>query len=101
MAEVMNIIGDVEGKVAVMVDDMIDTAGTITKGGEVLLNEGARCHRLRHPPRLQRASDREAFVRGLRRGHRDQLDPAGAQARRVPAAHRALRPAGRVHLEGP
>ena len=42
VAEVMNIIGDVEGKVAVMVDDMIDTAGTITKGGEVLLNEGAR-----------------------------------------------------------
>jgi len=42
VAEVMNIIGDVEGKVAVMVDDMIDTAGTITKGAEVLLNEGAK-----------------------------------------------------------
>ena len=42
VAEVMNIIGDVEGKVAVMVDDMIDTAGTITKGAEVLVAEGAR-----------------------------------------------------------
>lgn len=42
VAEVMNIIGDVEGKVAVMVDDMIDTAGTITKGAEVLISEGAK-----------------------------------------------------------
>merc|ERR1711939_1163615 len=42
VAEVMNVIGDVEGKIAVMVDDMIDTAGTITKGAEVLLNEGAK-----------------------------------------------------------
>jgi len=42
VAEVMNIIGDVEGKVAVMVDDMIDTAGTITKGAEVLMSEGAK-----------------------------------------------------------
>jgi len=42
VAEVMNVIGDVEGKVAVMVDDMIDTAGTITKGAEVLVAEGAR-----------------------------------------------------------
>ncbi|XWS49606.1 hypothetical protein CRYUN_Cryun12cG0017500 [Craigia yunnanensis] len=32
VAEVMNLIGDIKGKVAVMVDDMIDTAGTIAKG---------------------------------------------------------------------
>ncbi|XP_048500790.1 ribose-phosphate pyrophosphokinase 2, chloroplastic isoform X2 [Beta vulgaris subsp. vulgaris] len=42
VAEVMNLIGDVRGKVAVMVDDMIDTAGTITKGAELLHEEGAR-----------------------------------------------------------
>mmetsp|Transcript_6648 Transcript_6648/g.16231 ORF Transcript_6648/g.16231 Transcript_6648/m.16231 type:complete len:408 (+) Transcript_6648:223-1446(+) len=42
VAEVMNVIGDIEGKVAIMVDDMIDTAGTITKGAEVLVNEGAK-----------------------------------------------------------
>ncbi|TMW92322.1 hypothetical protein EJD97_013213 [Solanum chilense] len=41
-AEVMNLIGDVKGKVAVMVDDMIDTAGTICKGAELLHEEGAR-----------------------------------------------------------
>lgn len=42
VAEVMNVIGDVEGKVCIMVDDMIDTAGTITKGAEVLQKEGAK-----------------------------------------------------------
>ncbi|MQL74222.1 hypothetical protein Taro_006566, partial [Colocasia esculenta] len=42
VAEVMNLIGDVRGKVAVMVDDMIDTAGTIAKGAALLHEEGAR-----------------------------------------------------------
>ncbi|KAJ7011231.1 hypothetical protein NC653_001608 [Populus alba x Populus x berolinensis] len=42
VAEVMNLIGDVKGKVAVMVDDMIDTAGTIAKGAALLHEEGAR-----------------------------------------------------------
>ncbi|KDO53829.1 hypothetical protein CISIN_1g018472mg [Citrus sinensis] len=42
VAEVMNLIGDVKGKVAVMVDDMIDTAGTIAKGAALLHQEGAR-----------------------------------------------------------
>ncbi|HHY65970.1 MAG TPA: ribose-phosphate pyrophosphokinase, partial [Alicyclobacillus sp.] len=32
VAEVMNIIGDIDGKTAVMIDDIIDTAGTITQG---------------------------------------------------------------------
>ncbi len=40
--QVMNLIGDVEGKVAVLVDDMIDTAGTITNAAAVLHDEGAR-----------------------------------------------------------
>ena len=33
VAEVMNVIGDVAGKTAVLVDDMIDTAGTLAVGG--------------------------------------------------------------------
>ena len=41
VAEVMNIIGDVEGKVAIMIDDMIDTAGTITAGAKALKKAGA------------------------------------------------------------
>ena len=41
VAEVMNIIGDVQGKVCVIIDDMIDTAGTITVAGKALLQAGA------------------------------------------------------------
>lgn len=41
VAEVMNVIGDVKGKTAVLVDDMIDTAGTITEGAKLLRKEGA------------------------------------------------------------
>lgn len=40
--EVMNIIGDVEGKTCLMVDDMIDTAGTICQGAEALVKNGAK-----------------------------------------------------------
>jgi ribose-phosphate pyrophosphokinase len=41
-ATAMHVIGDVEGRVAIMVDDMIDTAGTLCAGAEVLLKYGAR-----------------------------------------------------------
>ncbi|MDH4261720.1 MAG: ribose-phosphate pyrophosphokinase [Spirochaetia bacterium] len=40
-AEVMNIIGNVDGKKCIMVDDMIDTAGTISKGAQALKDFGA------------------------------------------------------------
>ena len=42
VAEVMNIIGNVEGRTVIVVDDMIDTAGTITLGAEALLERGAK-----------------------------------------------------------
>jgi ribose-phosphate pyrophosphokinase len=41
VAEVMNIIGDVEGRHCLMVDDLVDTAGTLVKGVEALLEHGA------------------------------------------------------------
>ncbi len=40
--EIMNIIGDVKGKSCIMVDDMIDTAGTIVQGAHALKEAGAR-----------------------------------------------------------
>ena len=40
-SEVMNIIGDVNGKDVVLIDDMIDTAGTIVKAAEAFKNNGA------------------------------------------------------------
>ena len=41
VAEVMNIIGDVKGKRAILIDDMIDTAGTITLAAQALKDAGA------------------------------------------------------------
>jgi len=40
-AEVMNIIGEVEGKNCVMIDDMVDTAGTLCHAAEALKKQGA------------------------------------------------------------
>jgi ribose-phosphate pyrophosphokinase len=40
--DIMEIIGDVEGKICVMIDDMIDTGGSIIVGGEALLKRGAK-----------------------------------------------------------
>src|SRR6187397_2290314 len=40
-AEVMNVIGDVEGRTCIIQDDIIDTAGTITKGASALKANGA------------------------------------------------------------
>jgi ribose-phosphate pyrophosphokinase len=40
-AEVMNVIGDVEGRTCIIQDDIVDTAGTITKAATALKNNGA------------------------------------------------------------
>lgn len=41
-AQAINVIGDVKNKTAILLDDMIDTAGTICAGAKVLLDNGAR-----------------------------------------------------------
>jgi len=41
VSEVMHLIGDVRGRPALIIDDMIDTAGTLVKTAEALLKEGA------------------------------------------------------------
>jgi ribose-phosphate pyrophosphokinase len=41
VAEVMNVIGDVQGKNCLLFDDLIDTAGTLVKGAEALKQHGA------------------------------------------------------------
>ena len=42
VAEVMNIVGQVEGKTAILIDDIIDTAGTITLAANALVENGAK-----------------------------------------------------------
>ncbi|GGM36716.1 ribose-phosphate pyrophosphokinase [Paraliobacillus quinghaiensis] len=41
VAEVMNIVGNVQGKTAILIDDIIDTAGTITLAADSLIENGA------------------------------------------------------------
>ena len=40
--EVMNIIGDIKGKTCLMIDDMVDTAGTLCQGAKALMDNGAK-----------------------------------------------------------
>lgn len=42
VCEVMNIIGDIEDKICIIVDDMVDTAGTLCNGAKALKDRGAR-----------------------------------------------------------
>ncbi len=41
VAEIMNIVGNIEGKTAILIDDIIDTAGTITLAANALIENGA------------------------------------------------------------
>ncbi len=62
-SEVMNLIGDVSGKDAVLVDDMVDTAGTLAQAAAALKAKGARrvvayaVHPILSGPAIQRISD--------------------------------------------
>ncbi|WPB74033.1 ribose-phosphate pyrophosphokinase [Archangium violaceum] len=62
-SEVMNLIGDVNGKDAVLVDDMVDTAGTLTQAAAALKERGARrvvayaVHPILSGPAIQRLQD--------------------------------------------
>lgn len=42
VSEIMNIIGDIQDKTVILIDDMIDTAGTITNGANALVKMGAK-----------------------------------------------------------
>ncbi len=63
VAEVMHIIGDVQGKHCLIVDDLIDTAGTLVKGAEALLRNGAKAvsatatHAVLSGPAVQRIEE--------------------------------------------
>lgn len=64
VAEIMNIIGNVEDKTCIVIDDMIDTAGTITLGAQALIEKGGAkdvyvccTHAILSGPAVQRLSD--------------------------------------------
>ena len=91
VAEIGYVVGDVKGKTAVLVDDMIDTAGTLCAAARTVLEEGAArviaaaTHGVFSGPGLRAAGLRELGHRADRRhGH----DPAAP--RRARQHHRAL-----------
>ncbi|UJL46484.1 ribose-phosphate diphosphokinase [Virgibacillus sp. NKC19-16] len=60
VAEVMNIVGNIEGKTAILIDDIIDTAGTMTLAANALVENGAKevyacsTHPVLSPPAIDR-----------------------------------------------
>jgi ribose-phosphate pyrophosphokinase len=67
VSEVMHVIGDIEGRNCVIMDDMIDTAGTLVKAAEVLKERGAKkvyaycTHPVFSGPAIERLSKGEAL----------------------------------------
>ena len=67
VSEVMNVIGEIEGRNCVIMDDMIDTAGTLVKAAEVLKQRGAKSvyayctHAIFSGPAIDRISQGDAL----------------------------------------
>jgi ribose-phosphate pyrophosphokinase len=86
-AEVMNVIGDVEGRTCILQDDIIDTAGTIQKGALALRNAGAErvlacaVHGVLSGPAIERieASPLEQMIVT----NTIALSPGGQQSRKI------------------
>ena len=78
-SKVMNIIGEVAGKTCVLIDDMVDTAGTLCCGRAGIegrgCDEGGGLHHARHPLRQCHREDHEV---GARRAGGDRHHPAVA-----------------------
>ncbi len=59
----MNVIGDVKGKTAILLDDMVDTAGTLCSAADILIERGARevhaccSHGVLSGPAIERLED--------------------------------------------
>ena len=82
-SKVMNIIGEVEGKTCVLVDDMVDTAGTLCQAAQALKEEGASkvVAYITHAVLSGRAVEQHLEV-GARRAGRDGHDSAVRRTRR-------------------
>jgi ribose-phosphate pyrophosphokinase len=97
-SEVMNIIGEVEGRDCLILDDMIDTAGTLVNAAGALMKAGAKSvaacatHPVLSGPAVQRIKESPAH-----RGGRHELDPAprrGEGDREIQGRQRRAPPRG-------
>ena len=78
-SEVMNVIGEVQGRTCILVDDIVDSGGTLVNAAEALLGQGADGgHRLHHPRRAV----------GRRGGARHRLQAQGTGDHRLDPADR-------------
>ena len=98
VSEVMHVIGEIEGRNCVIMDDMIDTAGTLVKAADVLKERGAKkVYRVLHARRVLGAGDRAHPGVEARRGRRHRHDPARRRRQEVRQGAPAL---GRVPVRG-
>jgi ribose-phosphate pyrophosphokinase len=87
VAEVMSLIGDVRGKTAVLLDDMVDTAGTITQGAKAAADAGARrvmayvVHPVLSGPAIQRIE--ESVIEQVVVTNTVPLSPAARACRKI------------------
>lgn len=87
VAEVMNIIGDVRGKHCLIVDDLVDTAGTLVKGAEAVLGAGGKSvsacatHAVLSGPAIERLTD--SPIQELVVTNSIPLTPAGAACGKI------------------
>lgn len=80
VAEVMNIIGDVKGQNCVIVDDLVDTAGTLCEAARSLMEEGGHGSACRdHASRSLRSRPQANFRVAADSGHRDRHDSSTAR----------------------
>ncbi|MGM8215711.1 ribose-phosphate diphosphokinase [Bacillaceae bacterium W0354] len=86
VAEVMNIVGNIEGKTAILIDDIIDTAGTITLAANAMVENGAKAvyacctHPVLSGPALERIKNsriEELIVTNTIPLHEDEIAAVG------------------------
>jgi len=87
IAEVMNVVGEVHGRHCLLVDDLIDTAGTLVKGAEALLEKGAASvsacatHAVLSGPAVERIE--ESCLKEVVVTNSIPLSEAGKKSRRI------------------
>jgi ribose-phosphate pyrophosphokinase len=87
VAEVVNIVGEVRGRNALIVDDIIDTAGTLVKSAEAIMKKGAQnvfaccTHPVLSGPAVQRIN--ESCLEQVVVTNSIPLSPQGAQSKRI------------------
>ena len=79
-SEVMNVIGEVQGRACILVDDIVDSGGTLVNAADALLGQGAEVGRRLHHPRR---------AVGRRGGARHRLQAQGAGDHRFDPADRS------------